>query len=222
MLSWGLKAGQSCVEKTQGRRRQGASLVKRMDWNLGNKVGKWMWERKPVWQDSLGSSRGKEWSSESLKGPKRKSGLSQTPGHPGQEAKFSFHAASLAGGQQAPKQAYGETPTPGSIYASPVAPLGKQRVGGGNLRTPHSISNIKEIRNKHSVFQELVYIREHHHGEKNHVVILKDYHEYYRNTGKKCFWHVKWKTADPKAICVPLSRAGCEREHRLGTHSTQL
>lgn len=61
---------------------------------------------------------------------------------------------------------------------------GNQGWTGAISGLPHSISNIKEIRNKHSIFQELVYIRVHHHGEKNHVVILKDYHEYYRNTGK--------------------------------------
>lgn len=50
-------------------------------------------------------------------------------------------------------------------------PFGERQGEGGSLRTLHSISNIKEIRNKHSILQGLVYIRGNQHGEKNHVVI---------------------------------------------------
>jgi len=78
--------------------------------------------------------------------------LSQKPEYPGQEAKFSFHAASLAGGQQAPKQACGETPTPGSIYASLIAPLGEPRVEGAisGLPTQFPTSKKSEINIQYS------------------------------------------------------------------------
>ena len=79
-----------------------------------------------------------------------------------------------------PSLSCGETP-PRLHLCWPYCSFGGTTGGWGNLRTTpptHSISNIKEIRTKHSLFQGLVYISGHQYGEKNHVVILKDYHEY--------------------------------------------
>lgn len=76
-------------------------------------------------------------------------------------------------------------PTPQELHlCHPYCSFGGTKGGWGQSQDSPINFQHQEIRNKHSIFQELVYIRAHHHGEKNHVVILKDYHKYYRNTGK--------------------------------------
>lgn len=62
-----------------------------------------------------------------------------------------FHESSLTESDKLPQTTW--RPPQGSICAGPRAPFGERRGEGGSLRTLHSISNIKEIRNKHSILQ---------------------------------------------------------------------